>query len=232
MPRLPGFTASSGTAASAAGQEEQTRLGGDGDRERQPYGEGSASPASSFGAARTARDGSSASSSLAGLAGGDEEAGWDQGRYSLRWLPAEGLAALQAAGAACGMDRAALDAAAAAEEEEARAAEARAAAEAEAERAAAEAEADRAAYEAAANGTGPVMWGYDGYYDGGAAAAAATVVKRPRAKRPRTKRRKRETHVLVSESEDEGANTTTSVWAGLEEAAKAEAKAIIDYRKR
>lgn len=222
MPRLPGFTASSGTAA-AAGQEEQTRLGGDGDRERQPYGEGSASPASSFGAARTARDGSSASSSLAGLAGGDEDAGWDQGRYSLRWLPAEGLAALQAAGAACGMDRAALDAAAAAEEEEARAAEARAAA---------EAEADRAAYEAAANGTGPVMWGYDGYYDGGAAAAAATVVKRPRAKRPRTKRRKRETHVLVSESEDEGANTTTSVWAGLEEAAKAEAKAIIDYRKR
>lgn len=196
----------------------------------EPYQEGFASPASSFGAARTARDGSStSSSSSSGGEGGEDggeaeaEAGWDRGRYSLRWLPAEGLAALQAAGAACGMDRAALDAAAAREEEEE---EVRAAAEAERDAAA---EAERAAYEAAANGTGPVMWGYDGYIDGGVAAAQQRVA-RPRAKR--RPRRKRETHVLVSESEDEGTNTTTSVWAGLEEAAKAEAKAILDYRKR
>eukprot|EP00903_Cladosiphon_okamuranus_P014773 g13688.t1 len=223
VPRLPGFSASS-EITPAIGQEKRTHIGiGGGGGDFRPFGEGSASPASSFGAARTARDGSSASSSSTGGVedDGEAEAGWNRGRYSLRWLPAEGLAALQAAGAACGMDRAALDAAAAREEEE----EARARAAAEAERAAAEA--DRAAYEAAANGTGPVMWGYDGYYDGGAAAVQQRAV-RPRAKR--RPRRKRETHVLVSESDDEG-NTTTSVWAGLEEAAKAEAKAIMDYRK-
>lgn len=85
--------------------------------------------------------------------------------------------------------------------------------------------AQQAALALAAKGGGPVMWGYDGYYDGGVERKR----KPPRKKRPR---QKRETHILVSESEGEEEPSTSSMWAGLEEKAKAEAKALLSYRNR
>lgn len=82
-----------------------------------------------------------------------------------------------------------------------------------------------AAFALSAKRGGPVMWGYDGYYDAGMERKG----KPPRKKRPR---RKRETHILVSESEGEEEPCTSSMWAGLEEKAKAEAKALLSYRNR
>lgn len=138
--------------------------------------------------------------------------GWDKGCYSLRCLPDDALAALEAAGASSGMDRDMLDAAEAAEEEERQAAVAAAAWAA-------------SGYTAGVHAP-PVTWGDDGSYDGRKA-------RRKRGTLKRKSRRKRETHVIVSESDDEdGLCTTTSVWAGLEEAAKAEAKALLLARNR
>ena len=160
--------------------------------------------------------------------------GWDKGRFSLRWLPADGVDALQATGASCGMDQTALDlaAAAAAAAREAAAVDATVAAEHAAtgslylseERAQAQYTANAAAATAAV--AAAVAANLEGYAGGGGGAP----VKR---KAPRKQRKKRETHVLVSESEGEdGPTNATSLWAGVEEAAKAEAKALLKYRNR
>lgn len=161
--------------------------------------------------------------------------GWDKGQFSLRWLPPEGLAAVLGAGASCGMDRAALDAAAAAAAaaEEAAAVDATVAAEHAAtgslylshEKAQEQYNANAAASAAAV--AAAVAANLEGYVGGG---DGPRVVRRKAKRKPR---KKRETHVLVSESEGEdGPSNATSLWAGVEEKAKAEAKALLSYRNR
>lgn len=127
--------------------------------------------------------------------GRQDAAGWTTGPFSLRWLPADGLAALQAAGAACGMDVDMLEAAAVA---------------------AGEAPSERPLEEVLVRGRGR--------------GTKRRVVEVRKVRKKRKTRAKRETHVLISESEGEEPGGTNSTWQELEEAAREEAKALLMYK--
>lgn len=129
---------------------------------------------------------------------------WTSGPFSLRCLPSEALEALQEAGAAGGMDEGLLEAA------------------------------------AVAMGETPSEKPCDDFVvtkvkvkDGkGRRTKTQVQIKKKKKRKKRTLKPKRETHVLVSESEGEEPGGTSAAWRDVEEAAKEEAKALLLARNR